>query len=52
MKDNTDKEFAETIDAVNKHYGENILNSGKDLGKDKVIAGNGISCKTTTSRKK
>ena len=48
MKDNTDKEFAETIDAVNKHYGENILNSGKDLGKDKVIAGNGVVVDTTT----
>ena len=40
MKDVTDKEFAKTIDAVNKYYG---TSNGSSLlkSKDKVIAGNG-----------
>ena len=40
MKDVTDKEFAKTIDAVNKYYG---TSDGSSLleSKDKVIAGNG-----------
>ena len=46
MKDVTDKEFAKTIDAVNKHYGtangSSILKSTGNIGKDKVIAGNGV----------
>jgi hypothetical protein len=46
MKDVTDKEFAKTIDAVNKHYGttngRSLLKSTGNIGKDKIIAGNGI----------
>ena len=46
MKDVTDKEFARTIDAVNKHYGtangSSLLKSTGNIGKDKVIAGNGV----------
>jgi len=47
MKDVTDKEFARTIDAVNKHYGtangSSLLKSTGNIGKDKVIAGNGVA---------
>ncbi|WP_462433271.1 autotransporter-associated N-terminal domain-containing protein [Fusobacterium sp. THCT1E1] len=46
MKDRTEKEFKETIDAVNKHYGttsgESLLKSIGNVGKDKVMAGNGV----------
>ena len=46
MKDRTDKEFKETIDATNKHYGitsgESLLKSTGNVGKDKVMAGNGV----------
>ena len=46
MKDRTEKEFKETIDAVNKHYGitsgESLLKSTGNVGKDKVMAGNGV----------
>ncbi|WP_373076863.1 autotransporter-associated N-terminal domain-containing protein [Fusobacterium varium] len=46
MKDVTDKEFAKTIDAVNKYYGtsngSSLLKSTGNIGKDKVMAGNGV----------
>ena len=45
-KDRTAKEFKETIDAVNKHYGttsgESLLKSTGNIGKDKVLSGNGV----------
>ena len=45
-KDRTAKEFKKTIDAVNKHYGttsgESLLKSTGNIGKDKVLAGNGV----------
>ena len=41
MKDVTDKEFAKTIEAVNK-YSSSLPESTGNMGKDKVIAGNGV----------
>ncbi|WP_339010142.1 autotransporter-associated N-terminal domain-containing protein [Fusobacterium varium] len=50
MKDRTDKEFSETIDAINKHYGtrsgRNLLRSSGNIGKDKIMAGNGVAVDT------
>ena len=47
MKDRTDKEFAETIDAINKHYGtrsgRSLLRSSGNIGKDKIMSGNGVA---------
>ncbi|WP_130890189.1 autotransporter-associated N-terminal domain-containing protein [Fusobacterium ulcerans] len=47
MKDRTDKEFAETIDAINKHYGtrsgRSLFRSSGNIGKDKIMAGNGVA---------
>ncbi|WP_232044082.1 autotransporter-associated N-terminal domain-containing protein [Fusobacterium ulcerans] len=54
MKDVTDKEFSETIDAINKHYetrsGRSILKSTGNIGKDKLIAGNGVAVDTEVFR--
>ena len=54
MKDVTDKEFAETIDAINKHYGtrsgRSILKSTGNIGKDKLMAGNGVAVDTEVFR--
>ena len=45
-KDRTDKEFKETIDAVNEYYGtragKSMLKSSGNIGKDKVMSGNGV----------
>ncbi len=50
MKDRTDKEFSETIDAINKHYGtrsgRNLLRSSGNIGKDKIMSGNGVAVDT------
>ncbi|WP_462424912.1 autotransporter-associated N-terminal domain-containing protein [Fusobacterium sp. THCT13E1] len=50
MKDRTDKEFAETIDAINKHYGtksgRSLLRSTGNIGKDKIMSGNGVAVDT------
>ncbi|AVQ27921.1 autotransporter-associated N-terminal domain-containing protein [Fusobacterium ulcerans] len=47
MKDRTDKEFSETIDAINKHYGtksgRSLLRSTGNIGKDKIMSGNGVA---------
>ena len=47
MKDRTDKEFSETIDAINKHYGtrsgRSLLSSSGNIGKDKIMSGNGVA---------
>ena len=47
MKDKTEKEFSETIDAINKHYGtrsgRSILRSSGNIGKDKIMSGNGVA---------
>ena len=54
MKDRTDKEFAETIDAINKHYGtksgRSLLRSTGNIGKDKIMAGNGVAVDTEVFR--
>ncbi|BBA51194.1 putative autotransporter [Fusobacterium varium] len=54
MKDRTDKEFAETIDAINKHYGtksgRSLLRSTGNIGKDKIMAGNGVAVDNTVFR--
>ncbi|WP_339007583.1 autotransporter-associated N-terminal domain-containing protein [Fusobacterium varium] len=54
MKDVTDKEFSETIDAINKHYGtrsgRSILKSTGNIGKDKLMAGNGVAVDTEVFR--
>ena len=54
MKDVTDKEFSETIDAINKHYGtrsgRSILKSTGNIGKDKLMAGNGVAVDTQIFR--
>ncbi|WP_339010620.1 autotransporter-associated N-terminal domain-containing protein [Fusobacterium varium] len=54
MKDRTDKEFAETIDAINKHYGtksgRSLLRSSGNIGKDKIMAGNGVAVDTEVFR--
>ena len=54
MKDVTDKEFAETIDAINKHYGtrsgRSILKSTGNIGKDKLMTGNGVAVDTEVFR--
>ena len=46
VKDRTDKEFSETIDAINKHYGtrsgRSLLRSTGNIGKDKIMSGNGV----------
>ena len=39
MKDKTEKEFSETIDVINKHYGTRSGN----IGKDKIMSGNGVA---------
>ncbi|MEE0138021.1 autotransporter-associated N-terminal domain-containing protein, partial [Fusobacterium ulcerans] len=47
MKDKTEKEFSETIDAINKHYGtrsgRSLLRSSGNIGKDKIMYGNGVA---------
>ncbi len=47
MKDRTDKEFSETIDAINKYYGtrsgRSLLRSSGNIGKDKIMSGNGVA---------
>ncbi|GAA6323371.1 hypothetical protein F350042L8_04690 [Fusobacterium ulcerans] len=47
MKDRTEKEFSETIDAINKHYGtrsgRSLLRSSGNIGKDKIMSGNGVA---------
>ena len=47
MKDRTEKEFSETIDAINKHYGtksgRSLLRSTGNIGKDKIMSGNGVA---------
>ncbi|RGY57786.1 autotransporter-associated N-terminal domain-containing protein, partial [Fusobacterium ulcerans] len=47
MKDRTDKEFKQTIDAINKHYGtksgRSLLRSTGNIGKDKIMSGNGVA---------
>ncbi|MDU1911291.1 hypothetical protein, partial [Fusobacterium sp.] len=47
MKDRTNEEFKETIDAINKHYGttsgRSLLRSSGNIGKDKIMAGNGVA---------
>ena len=47
MKDRTEKEFKETIDAINEHYGtttgRSLLRSSGNIGKDKIMAGNGVA---------
>ncbi|WP_130890193.1 autotransporter-associated N-terminal domain-containing protein [Fusobacterium ulcerans] len=47
MKDRTNKEFSETIDAINKHYGtktgRSLLRSTGNIGKDKIMSGNGVA---------
>ncbi|AVQ28937.1 autotransporter-associated N-terminal domain-containing protein [Fusobacterium ulcerans] len=54
MKDRTDKEFAETIDAINKHYGtksgRSLLRSTGNIGKDKIMSGNGVAVDTEVFR--
>ncbi|WP_443864335.1 autotransporter-associated N-terminal domain-containing protein, partial [Fusobacterium ulcerans] len=54
MKDRTEKEFAETIDAINKHYGtksgRSILKSSGNIGKDKIMSGNGVAVDTEVFR--
>ena len=54
MKDRTDKEFAETIDAINKHYGtrsgRSLLRSSGNIGKDKIMSGNGVAVDTEVFR--
>ena len=54
MKDVTEKEFSETIDAINKHYGtrsgRSILKSTGNIGKDKLMAGNGVAVDTEVFR--
>ena len=54
MKDRTDKEFAETIDAINKHYGtksgRSLLKSSGNIGKDKIMSGNGVAVDTEVFR--
>ena len=54
MKDVTDKEFSETIDAINKYYGtragKSVLKSTGNIGKDKLIAGNGVAVDTEVFR--
>ena len=47
LKDRTDKEFKETIDAINKHYGtksgRSLLRATGNVGKDKIMSGNGVA---------
>ncbi|EFS25377.2 hypothetical protein FUAG_00892, partial [Fusobacterium ulcerans ATCC 49185] len=47
MKDRTDKEFSETIDAINKYYGtrsgRSLLRASGNIGKDKIMSGNGVA---------
>ena len=47
MKDRTDKEFKETIDAINKHYGtksgRSLFRATGNVGKDKIMSGNGVA---------
>ena len=47
MKDRTNEEFKETIDAINKHYGttsgRSLFRSSGNIGKDKIMAGNGVA---------
>ena len=54
MKDRTDKEFSETIDAINKHYGtksgRSLLRATGNVGKDKIMAGNGVAVDTEVFR--
>ncbi|WP_462424807.1 autotransporter-associated N-terminal domain-containing protein [Fusobacterium sp. THCT13E1] len=54
MKDRTDKEFSETIDAINKHYGtksgRSLFRSTGNIGKDKIMAGNGVAVDTEVFR--
>ncbi|MDU1893016.1 MAG: hypothetical protein E6767_20250, partial [Dysgonomonas sp.] len=54
LKDRTDKEFAETIDAINKHYGtksgRSLLRATGNIGKDKIMAGNGVAVDDTVFR--
>ena len=54
MKDRTDKEFKETIDAINEHYGtksgRSLLRATGNVGKDKIMAGNGVAVDTEVFR--
>ena len=54
MKNRTDKEFAETVDAVNKHYGtksgRSLLRTTENIGKDKIVTGNGVAVDDTVFR--
>ena len=54
MKDRTDKEFSETIDAINEHYGtksgRSLLRATGNVGKDKIMAGNGVAVDTEVFR--
>ncbi|WP_462425965.1 autotransporter-associated N-terminal domain-containing protein [Fusobacterium varium] len=54
MKDRTDKEFSETIDAINKHYGtksgRSLLRATGNIGKDKIMSGNGVAVDTEVFR--
>ena len=47
VKDRTDKEFSETIDAINKYYGtrsgRSLLRASGNIGKDKIMSGNGVA---------
>ena len=47
VKDRTDKEFKETIDAINKHYGtksgRSLFRATGNVGKDKIMSGNGVA---------
>ncbi|WP_462424513.1 autotransporter-associated N-terminal domain-containing protein [Fusobacterium ulcerans] len=53
-KDRTDKEFKETIDAINEYYGtragRSTLKSSGNIGKDKVMSGNGVAVDTSVFR--
>ncbi|MEQ3308893.1 autotransporter-associated N-terminal domain-containing protein, partial [Fusobacterium varium] len=52
--DRTDKEFSETIDAINKHYGtksgRSLLRATGNIGKDKIMSGNGVAVDTEVFR--
>ncbi len=48
------KKFKETIDAVNEYYGtrsgKSMLKSSGNIGKDKIMSGNGVAVDTSVFR--